>query len=100
MDETIRPNREAGKSYIVAVAATCAHGYICSMIKIAVTEAAYQAIAESLSEDARLMTQERHADGVWLWLDKATLSQMAALRRSGEDYSDVILRLAGLEAAQ
>jgi hypothetical protein len=66
------------------------------MIKIHVTDAAYQAIADSLGGLSRAAA--RPQGGVWLWLDKTTIGQLTRLRRPGESYSDVILRLAGLEA--
>jgi hypothetical protein len=69
------------------------------MIRILVSDIAYAAIASSLGETMLLTAQGSPQGGVFLWLDKVTVNQLAALRGSDESYSDVILRLAELEAA-
>jgi hypothetical protein len=67
------------------------------MIRIAVTPEAYAVIAASRGSD--LAKPLRSPPGaVCLWLDKTTANQLTALRGPSESYSDVILRLAALEA--
>jgi hypothetical protein len=71
--------------------------YIGIMIRISITEAAYAAIASSLSENIRV---KPNADSVSVWLPRVTVMQLERLRGPGDSYSDVIMRLASLEAAQ
>jgi hypothetical protein len=69
------------------------------MIRIHVTAAAYAAIAATLASDS-LEPQRSSQGGFFLWLDKVTVNQLAALRGAGESYSEAILRLSELEGAQ
>jgi hypothetical protein len=70
------------------------------MIRLAVTEAAYQVILMSLSNTSRVRAIERlDGGGYWLWLDRTTADQLARLRCADETVSDVIIRLAALETA-
>ena len=62
------------------------------MIRIQVSAAAYAAIH---GQEPPRSPQS----GFDLWLDKSTVERLAALRGPGEGFSDVILRLAELEAA-
>ena len=65
------------------------------MIKIAITAAAFDAIAATLSlgsvgyENATNERGER-----LIWLDHAVVARLRAMRGPGESYSDVFLRLA------
>jgi hypothetical protein len=61
------------------------------MIRIAITPAAYAAIAATLPGSVGVEPQ-RAPNGVWL--DPAVVTRLAAMRGPGESYSDVILRLA------
>jgi hypothetical protein len=72
------------------------------VIRIAISLAAYQAIAASVPEGRKarppelLKTGSRRGDngeGVGLWLDPRTLADLRSQRRAGEGYSEVILRL-------
>ena len=66
------------------------------MIRIAITPAAYAAIAATLALGTVAVEPERAQDGsVHIWLDPGVLAKLKALRGPGEGYSDVILRLAG-----
>ena len=66
------------------------------MIRIAITPAAYEAIAATLALGTVAVEPERAADGsVHIWLDPGVLARLKALRGAGESYSDVILRLSG-----
>jgi len=65
------------------------------MIRIAITPAAYAAIAATLALGTVAVEPERAQDGgVHIWLDPGVLAKLRALRGPGESYSDVILRLA------
>ena len=65
------------------------------MIRIAISQAAFGAIAATLSlgsvgyENATNERGER-----LIWLDHAVVSRLRAMRGPGESYSDVILRIA------
>jgi hypothetical protein len=70
-----------------------------AMIRIAITAAAFDAIAAPLPLGS--VSFERHPadDGQRLvWLDRSVVAHLRALRRPGESYSDVILRLGKIEA--
>jgi hypothetical protein len=41
--------------------------------------------------------RKRTPTGALIWLDVRLVNRLTALRAEGEDYSDVIIRLAGLE---
>jgi hypothetical protein len=65
------------------------------MIRITITAEAFDAIAASLPLGS--ISFERHPadDGQRLvWLEPHVLNKLRALRRPGESYSDVILRVA------
>jgi hypothetical protein len=64
------------------------------MIRIAITPAAYAAIAATLALGTVAVEPERAQDGsVHIWLDPGVVAKLKALRGCGESYSDVILRL-------
>jgi len=70
------------------------------MVRIHVTAAAYHAIAASLAGDNALKPpQESAQGGFFLWLSSLTVNQLMALRGPSEGFSEVILRLAEMEAA-
>jgi hypothetical protein len=63
------------------------------MIRIAITEAAFAAVAATLSL-ARGCEPEVDATGErLLWVDQAVADRLSAIRGPGESYSDLILRL-------
>jgi hypothetical protein len=68
------------------------------MIRIAITEAAFSAIAETLPlgfvgyQPALSRKGER-----LIWLETAVVDELTAIRASRESYSDVILRLDEIE---
>jgi len=69
------------------------------LIRIAITPAAFEAIAATLPLGSVGFEPELSAKGQRLiWLEAAVLERLRAMRRPGESYSDVILRLAQLEA--
>jgi hypothetical protein len=66
------------------------------MIRIAITEAALEAIAQTMPEDAVLQVDRRGGQS-FIYLKEATIDRLGAMRGPGESYSDVILRLVELE---
>lgn len=66
------------------------------MVRIAVSLAAYQALAATLAhgQEARPPEPLELGEGVGMWIDHATLAALESERRAGEGYSEVILRLA------
>jgi hypothetical protein len=69
-----------------------------AMEGIAITHDAYAAIAAALPQGVEARPVEPAAAGkVFVWLDGSLADCLAALRRRGEDHSDVILRLAAVE---
>ena len=68
-----------------------------SMEGIAITHDAYAAIAAALPQGVDARPVNPAAGKVFVWLDGSLADCLAALRRPGEDHSDVILRLAAIE---
>ncbi len=69
------------------------------MIKIAITVEAFDAIATTLQLGSVAYEPELNAKGERLiWIDDRQADKLAAMRGPGESYSDVILRLVGMDA--
>ena len=64
------------------------------MIKIALSPAAYAAIAGTLPGNVGVERQRAENGDIFVWLDHLTVAKLTALRGPGESFSDVILRLA------
>jgi hypothetical protein len=64
------------------------------MIRIAITPAAYAAIASTLPGSVGVEPHRAPNGDYFGWLDPAVVNRLAAMRSPGEDYSDVIVRLA------
>ena len=65
------------------------------MIRIAISEAAFEAIAKTLPIGSVGYENATNEKGERLiWLDPGVLARLKAMRGPGESYSDVILRLA------
>jgi hypothetical protein len=62
------------------------------MIRISITEAALVAIAKTLPEEAVLHVDRRRGQ-CFIHLKEEIVDRLGAMRRPGESYSDVILRL-------
>jgi hypothetical protein len=71
-----------------------------AMDGIAITHNAYAAIAAALPQGVDARPVEPAAGKVFVWLDGSLANCLAALRRRGEDHSDVILWLAAIEQAE
>jgi hypothetical protein len=68
------------------------------MIKIAITQAAFDAIASTLPLGSVGYEKELDAKGeCHVWLETTVVNRLRAMRGLGESYSDVIVRAAGLE---
>ena len=64
------------------------------MIKIAITVEAFKALAVTLPLGSVAYEKELNAKGeCHVWLDPTVVSRLRAMRRPGENYSAVILRL-------
>jgi hypothetical protein len=69
------------------------------MIQIAITAAAFEAIADTLPLGIVGHEVEANAKGERLiWLERIACDKLARLRGPGESYSDVILKLVALKA--
>jgi hypothetical protein len=69
------------------------------LIRIAITVEAFEAIAQTLPLGSVGYENETNERGEKLiWLDRAVVDRLRFLRGPGESYSDVILRLVGMEA--
>lgn len=69
------------------------------MIRITITDAAFEAISASLPFGC-VGVVERDPDAMGerqIWLDRAVVDRLSAARGPGETYSDVILRLIEME---
>jgi hypothetical protein len=65
------------------------------MVRIAITQAAFEAIAATLPLGSVGYENKVNEKGERLiWLDPAVVNQLRSLRGPGESYSDVIVRLA------
>ena len=71
------------------------------MVRITITPAAYAVIKASLARGSTEPPPQRDAAGRFvICVEETYVAQLKALRRSRENYSDVILRLAEPEAAR
>jgi hypothetical protein len=68
------------------------------MIKIAITRAAFNALAASLPLGSMNFENEvSENDEIHVWRARSVVDRLKAMRGPGESYSDVILRLVELE---
>jgi hypothetical protein len=69
------------------------------VIRIAISEAAFEAIANTLLRgSARGYENEVNARGEKLvWLNRTVADRLGAMRGAGETYSDVILRVVAVD---
>jgi hypothetical protein len=66
------------------------------MVRIAISQAAFDAIAKTLPLGSVGFENATNEKGERLiWLDRAVVDRLRAMRGPGESWSDVILRLAG-----
>ena len=69
------------------------------MIGVALTDAAYDAIASTLPKGAARWPMQRDRGQSFIQVEAAVADRMRAMRRPGESYSQVILRLVELETS-
>jgi hypothetical protein len=66
-----------------------------TVVRIAISQDAYAAIAAILPPGAKVGLLERAPNGQYrVWLPRAVVDRLARMRGPRESYSDVILRLA------
>jgi hypothetical protein len=70
------------------------------MIRIALSDAAYDAIASTLPKGSARWPLQRDGDQGFIQVEAAVVDRMRAMRRPGESYSAVILRLIELGATE
>ena len=70
------------------------------MIRIALSDSAYDAIASTLPKGSARWPMQRDGDQCFIQVESAVVNRMRALRRPGESYSAVILRLVELGATE
>jgi len=68
------------------------------MIRIVLTKAAYDAIASTLPKGAARWPMQREHGQCFIQVEAAVVDRMRSMRRPGESYSNVILRLVELES--
>ena len=69
------------------------------MIRLVLTEGAYDAIASTLPKGSARWPMQRERGKCFIQVE-AAVDRLRAMRRPGEDYSDVILRLVEIEAGR
>jgi hypothetical protein len=71
------------------------------MIRISITVAAFEAIASTLPLGTVGYESEPSPKGErWIWLEETWINKLDAIRMPGESYSDAILWLVEIAAAQ
>ena len=69
------------------------------MVRIAISPAAFSALAATLPLGAVAYEPELNAKGErFVWLEPPVADRLTAMRGPGESYSDAILRLVEIEA--
>jgi hypothetical protein len=69
------------------------------VIRIAISVEAFEAIARTLPVGSVGYEAEPDAEGeMHIWIDDRQADRLAAMRGPGESYSEVVLRLAAMEA--
>jgi len=69
------------------------------MIRVVLTDEAYDAIASTLPKGAARWPMQRDRGQCFIQFEAAMVDRMRAVRRPGESYSEVILRLVELETS-
>jgi hypothetical protein len=67
------------------------------MIRVVLTDEAYDAIASTLPKGAARWPMQRDRGQCFIQVEAAVVDRMRAMRRPGETYSEVILRLVELK---
>ena len=69
------------------------------MIRVVLTDAAYDPIASTLPKGAARWPMQREQGQCFIQVEAAVVDRMRAMRRPGESYSEVILRLVELKTS-
>jgi hypothetical protein len=69
------------------------------MIRVVLTDEAYDAIASTLPKGAARWPMQRERGQCFIQVEAAVVDRMRAMRRPGESYSEVILKLVELETS-
>jgi hypothetical protein len=69
------------------------------MIRVALTDAAYDAIASTLPKGAAQWPMQRDQGQCFIQVEAAVVDRMRVMGRPGESYSQDILRLVELETS-
>jgi len=67
------------------------------MIRIALSDAAYDAISSTLPKGSARWPMQRDGGRCFIQVESAIVDRMRAMREPGESYSSVILRLVDLQ---
>jgi hypothetical protein len=68
------------------------------MIRIVLSDVAYDAISLTLPKGSARWPMQRDRDQCFIQVEAAMVDRMRAMRRPGESYSSVILRLVKLQS--
>jgi len=69
------------------------------MIRVALTDSAYDAIASTLPKGSARWPMQRDNGKCFIQVEAAVVDRMRAVRRPGESYSHVLLRLVELKTS-
>ena len=69
------------------------------MIRVALTDVAFDTIASTLPKGAARWPMQRDRGQCFIQVEAALVDRMRVMRKPGESYSQVILRLVELDAA-
>ena len=70
------------------------HSYNAGMVTISITAEAFNAVKATLSADAEADTRPDGKGGFHITLPRDVLNKLRLIRKAGESYSDVIMRIA------
>jgi hypothetical protein len=85
--------------YVSAMKIPLSRDHVPGMIRVALTDVAYDAIASTLPKGAARWPMQRDQGQCFIQVEAAVVDRMRAMRRPGESYSNVILRLVELETS-
>ena len=69
------------------------------MIRVALTDSVYDAISSTLPKGSARWPMQRDSGKCFIQVEAAVIDRMRAMRRLGESYSHVLLRLVELETS-
>ena len=93
-----RPDRADANGPAPALKLPLGPDRVPEMIRLVLTEGAYDAIASTLPKGSARWPMQRDCGRCFIQVEAAIVDRMRTMRRTGESYSDVILRLVEIEA--